>query len=366
MPDPRISQLAQILVNYSLDLQPGDEFCLVTSPLAEELNLAVYKSALLAGANISVLCSLPGLEEIFYKYASDAQLEYIAPFRRLAVEQFDARLIIMAPYNTRDLSAIAPERISHARKAGAELSETFWRRFADGTFKWCDTLYPTPALAQEADMSLPDYREFVFSAAKLDQPDPLAAWQQEQLRQTELVAWLAGKQQARFIGPHIDLSLSIAGRNFGAYNGQYNFPDGEIATSPVESSANGWVRFSYPGVFSGKEIEAIELWFEDGKVIREQAAKGQALLTALLDTDAGSRYLGEWGIGTNYGIRRFTKNMLFDEKMGGTIHLAVGAGLHQAGGLNASSLHWDMLCDMSQSEILVDGELFYKDGKFMV
>ena len=366
MPDPRISKLAQILVHYSLDLQPGDEFCLVTTPLAQELTQAVYQEALLAGANTSVLSSLPGLDETFYKYATDAQLDYIPPFRRMVVEQFDARLIVIAPYNSRDLSGVDPERISRARKAGAELSQTFWRRFADGTFKWCDTLYPTAALAQEADMSLPDYQDFVFTAEKLDQPDPLAAWQQERLRQAELIAWLAGKSQARLIGPHIDLSLSIAGRNFGAYNGQYNFPDGEIATSPVESSANGWVRFSYPGVFSGQEIEAIELWFEDGKVTREKASKGQSLLTALLDTDAGSRYLGEWGIGTNYGIRRFTKNMLFDEKMGGTIHLAVGASLPQAGGLNASGLHWDMLCDMSESEIWVDGELFYKDGNFAV
>jgi aminopeptidase len=200
----------------------------------------------------------------------------------------------------------------------------------------------------------------------LDAPDPIAAWRGERERQRELTRWLAGRDQVRFVGPHIDLRLSIQGRTFGEYNGRLNFPDGEIATSPLESSADGWVRFSYPAIYAGQEVEDVELWFEHGKVVREKAGKGQALLTALLDADAGSRYLGEWGIGTNYQIRRFTKNMLFDEKMGGTIHLALGAGLPQAGGQNQSSIHWDMLCDMSESEILVDGDLFYKDGKFVI
>ena len=160
--------------------------------------------------------------------------------------------------------------------------------------------------------------------------------------------------------------MSVKDRSFGVYDGKYNFPDGEIATSPVENSVNGWVRYSYPAIYGGQEVSDIELWFEQGKVVKERASKGGEFLTPILNTDAGARYLGEWGIGTNYGITRFTKNMLFDEKMGGTIHLAVGAGLPQAGGLNQSSIHWDMLCDMSESEIVVDGELFYQDGKVVV
>jgi aminopeptidase len=366
MPDPRIAKLAQVLVHYSLELQPGQEVCLVTTSLAEELNLAVYQEALLAGAHVSVLANLPGLDEVFFNYAGEAQLDHVSPLRRMVVEQFDARLIVMAPYNTRELAQLPPERISRARRAGAELFQTFWERSASGAFRWCDTVYPTAALAQEADMSLREYQDFVYRAGWLDLPDPIAAWRQERDRQRRLSAWLAGRDQVRLRGPHVDLRLSIRGRVFREFNGQYNFPDGEIATSPVESSANGWVRFSYPAIYAGQEVEDIELWFEDGKVVNEKAAKGQALLTALLDTDAGSRYLGEWGIGTNYRIRTFTKNMLFDEKMGGTIHLAAGAGLPQAGGQNSSGLHWDMLCDMSASEIVVDGDLFYKDGQAVI
>jgi aminopeptidase len=366
MTDPRIAKLAEVLVHYSLDLQPGDEFCLQTTPLAQELNLAVCREALLAGAHVSVLANLPGMAELFYSTAGEAQLDHVPPLHRLVVEQFDARLIVIAPANTRELSGVDPERIRRAAGARAGLSKTFWERSASGAFKWCDTVYPTAALAQEADMSLREYEDFVFAAGMLDAPDPVAAWRQHGERQRELVRRLAGRDRVHLIGPDIDLRLSIRDRAFGAYHGRHNFPDGEIATSPVESSAGGWVRFSYPAITGGREVEGIELWFEEGRVVKESAGKGQALLTTLLATDAGSRYLGELGIGTNYGIRRFTKNMLFDEKMGGTIHLALGASLPEAGGLNESGIHWDLLCDMSESEIIVDGQLFYRNGKFRI
>jgi aminopeptidase len=365
MPDPRIAKLAQVLVHYSLDLQRGDEFCLLTTPLAQELNLAICREALQAGAHVSVLADLPGMEEVFYSTAGDAQLDHAPPLRRLVVEQFDARLIITAPANTRELSGVDAERIRRAAKARAGLAKTFWERGASGAFKWCDTVYPTAALAQEADMSLREYEDFVFAAGLLDAPDPVAAWRRHGEHQRELTGWLAGRDQVRLVGPDADLRLSVRGRTFGAYSGRHNFPDGEIATSPVESSANGWVRFSYPAIYDGREVEGVELWFEDGKVVKEQARKGQKLLEGLLATDAGSRFLGELGIGTNTAIRRFTKNMLFDEKMGGTIHLALGASLPEAGGLNESGIHWDLLCDMSQGEIGVDGELFYSNGRFL-
>jgi aminopeptidase len=366
MADPRVDALARVLVHYSLELQPGDEFCLETTPLAQELNLAVCREALLAGAHVSVLAGLPGMEEAFYRYAGKAQLDHVPPFRRLVVEQFSARLIILAPANTRELANVDPERLRRAAGARAGLSATFWERSAAGALKWCDTVYPTVALAQEADMSLQEYEEFVFAASLLDAPDPIAAWREQGDRQRELTRWLTGRDQVRLAGPCIDLSLSVRGRSFGEYSGQHNFPDGEIAVSPVESSANGWVRFSYPAIYRGQEVNDIELWFEGGRVVKERAGKGQALLTALLDTDAGSRYLGELGIGANYGIRRFTKHMLFDEKMGGTIHLALGAGLPETGGQNKSAIHWDLLCDMAESEIAVDGDLFYRDGIFQV
>jgi aminopeptidase len=317
-----------------------------------------------AGANVLAINRLPGSQELFFKYANDEQLEHISPAIRLLFETYDANLQIGATENTRELSAIDPARQGRVRKAQGELSKIFMERMAKGELKWCYTVFPTNASAQEADMSLSEYEDFVYGAGLLDLDDPVAAWKEEGERQAQLINWLDGRNQVILKGSNIDLRFSIEGRKFLGAAGKENFPDGEIYASPVESSVNGWVRFGYPAIYSGREVVDIELWFEEGKVVKEKAKKGQALLIELLNTDDGSRYLGEWGIGTNYGIQRFTKNMLFDEKIGGTIHLAVGAGFAEGGGKNVSGLHWDMLCDMAESEVTVDGELFYKDGKF--
>ena len=366
MPDPRVTKLAKVLVQYSLDLQPGDKFRIRTSPLAGDLSLAVYKQALLAGAHINVQSVLPGAVEIFYKYASDAQLEHISPLTRLMTETWDADLYIEAEHNTRELSAVDPARISKTRKANAELSKIFLERAAKGELKWSLTVFPTHSMAQEADMSLADYQDFVYGACLLDEDDPVAAWRKLGDQQSGYIQWLEGRDQVAIQGENVDLKFSIKGRSFENCDGKYNFPDGEIFTGPVEDSVNGYIRFSYPAIFSGQEVDNIELWFQEGRVIKEKAAKGQELLTKMLDTDQGARSLGEWGIGTNYGIQRFTKNMLFDEKMGGTIHLAVGAGFPETGSQNDSGIHWDMLCDMQAAEVRVDGDLFYKDGQFVV
>jgi len=365
MSDPRISKLAKVLVNYSLDLQPGEQFLISTGSLAQELTLAVYKEALLAGAHPMVLTSTPGAQETFFKYASDEQLDYVSPAVKFVFENYDANLQIGADYNTRALSGVAVEKQGRDRKAMAELFGTMLERMASGAFKWSYTIFPTNASAQEADMSLSDYEDFVYGAGLLHLDDPIAAWKEEAARQQRLVDWLEGKDQIVLKGSNIDLKMSIKGRGFLGAAGKENFPDGEIYASPVENSINGWVRFGYPAIYGGREVVDIELWFEEGRVVKEQAQKGQDLLTTLLDTDDGSRILGEIGIGTNYGIKKFTKNMLFDEKLGGTIHLAVGAGFPEVGSQNKSGLHWDMLCDMAESEITVDGELFYKDGKFV-
>jgi aminopeptidase len=366
MPDYRVIKLAQVLVHYSLDLQPGEKFRMRTSPLAEELSLAVYKEAILAGAHITVENSIPGTAEIFYKYASVNQLEYISPIRRLITETWDADLYIDAGHNTRELSAVDPERMAMTRKANARLSKRYYERAAKGELKWSLTVYPTHAMAQEADMSLADYQEFVYGACLLDEEDPVASWRKLGEQQAHYIQWLEGKDQIVIQGENVDLKFSIRGRSFENCDGKFNFPDGEIFTGPVEDSANGYIRFSYPAIYSGQEVDDIELWFEDGKVVKENAGKGQDLLTKMLNTDEGARFLGEWGLGTNYGIQRFTKNMLFDEKIGGTIHLAVGAGFPETGSKNDSGIHWDMLCDMKDSEIWVDGDLLYKDGKFVV
>ena len=366
MPDPRVTKLAKVLVNYSVEIQKGQQVLIRTSPIAEELTLAVYEEVIKAGGHPLIMNEVPGTDEIFYKYASDEQLDFVSPIRKNIFETFDASVEIWTEYNTRKLSRTDPQRISRSQKAQSSLRKTRMQRSAEGTFKWTLTVYPNNAMAQEADMSLMDYREFVYEAGYLNEDDPVAAWLAEEGKQLKLVKWLKGHDKATIKGSNVDITLSIKDRPFVESAGKKNFPSGEIFTGPMEDSVNGWVRFKYPAIYSGQEITDIELWFENGKVVKEKASKNQELLTATLNTDEGARYLGEWGIGTNYGIQCFTKNMLFDEKIGGTIHFAVGAGYPETKSKNESGIHWDMLCDMSESEITVDGDLFYKNGKTVV
>jgi aminopeptidase len=229
------------------------------------------------------------------------------------------------------------------------------------------TLYPTNAFAQEADMSLSDFEDFVFGACHVDKDDPVSEWLKVSKEQQRLVNWLKGKSQVKVKGPSVDLNLSITGRSFINSDGKRNMPSGEIFTGPVEESVNGWVRFSYPTIVAGREIAGIELRFEDGKVTEASADKNEEFLLSALDSDGGARYLGEFAVGTNYGIDRFTKNILYDEKIGGTIHMALGAGYPETGSKNKSALHWDMICEMRDGgQIWVDDELFYDAGQFKV
>jgi aminopeptidase len=253
--------------------------------------------------------------------------------------------------------------MARVAKAGAGIQKIFFNRSAKGELRWCLTVYPTHAMAQEADMNLADYREFVFESMMLNEADPVAYWKGVGKEQQKLVDWLKGRERVELKGSNVDLKMSIKERVFIPCDGQLNFPDGEIFTGPVEDSVDGWVRFKYPAIEYGQEVTDIQLWFEKGRVVKETASKNLELLTSQLNSDAGARTLGEFGIGTNYGITRFTKNMLFDEKMGGTIHLAVGAGYPESGSKNESGIHWDMLCDMNDAEIKVDGDLFYRNGK---
>jgi aminopeptidase len=363
MTDPRIQKLADVLVHYSLEIKPGDHLALGAHTPAEELALAVYKSALLAGAHVHWNLTFPGAREILLNHASDEQLDFVSPIEKFIDHECNAHLFLEAPHNTRSMSGTDPARMARRAKAYQSLSQEFMERAARGEVRWCYTVFPCHAFAQEADMSLADYTEFVYAADLLNEPDPVAAWQAIGRQERILVNWLAGKDRVVLKGKDIDLSFSIKGRTFEAADGKVNMPDGEIFTGPVEDSANGWVRFRYPAIEGGREVEDVELWFEKGKVVKENAQKNLEFLTAQLNTDAGARYLGEWGIGTNYSIPRFSKHMLFDEKLGGTIHLALGMSYPETGGKNESGLHWDMLCDMADAEITVDGELFYRNGK---
>ena len=251
--------------------------------------------------------------------------------------------------------------------ANRELSQTMMRRFAAGELRWVGTLFPTHAHAQDADMSLTDFEDFVYGACMLNEDDPVAEWQQVKARHQILCDYLDKADKIRVKGAEVDLELSTKGRKWINGDGRNNMPCGEIFTGPVEESVNGWIRYTFPAIHAGREVEGIELNFEDGKVVKATAEKNEKYLHKVLDTDAGARFLGEFAIGTNRGISNFTRSILFDEKINGTIHLAVGAAYPQSGGKNVSSVHWDMICDMRNGgQIFVDDELFYDSGRFLI
>jgi aminopeptidase len=367
MADPRVEKLADVLVNYCTSVKPGDWVWIRGHVLALPLVEQVLRQVTQAGGNPTVTLQTDELDELFLANANDEQLAWLSPLDELMVEQLDVRIAINAASNTRALTGIPPQKQQLYQKARRKFSQRYLQRSAEGSHRWTTTQFPCPAYAQEADMSLHEYEAFVYRATYADQPDPAQCWQQIHDTQQRLVEWLRGKEQVIVRGPHVDLTLSIAGRTFINSDGKRNMPSGEIFTGPVEASVNGWVRFTYPAIRGGREVEGVEFTFKEGKVITARADKNEAYLLSQLDSDAGARYLGEFAIGTNYQIQRFTKSILYDEKIGGTIHLAVGAGYPETGSRNQSSVHWDFICDMRQdSAIWVDGELFYKDGQFQI
>lgn len=373
MTDKRVVRLARTLIDYSAEIQPGDRLAIVGSPLAEPLMREIYRYALRAGGypqvfmGLDVFLFLGGMDDVFFQEASDEQIQYISDVARLVYEQFEAMISIRSQYNTRSLSSIDPARQSLFSQARTDLYQTYFDRGATREFKWVATLYPTQAYAQDAEMSLAEFEDFVYSATMSDREDPVAEWKAVHGQQQKLVDWLAGKSHVEVRGPNAELSLSIEGRTFINSSGIHNMPSGEIFTGPVEDSVEGWVRFTYPAVLRGVEVDGVELRFEAGKVVQASAAKNEGFLLKMLDSDDGARYLGEWAIGTNNSIDRFTKNILFDEKLGGTIHMALGRGYPETGSQNKSSIHWDMICSMKDGgEIIVDEVPFYRSGKFLI
>jgi aminopeptidase len=367
MADARMVKLAEILVNYSVAVQPGEWVLVKGHVLALPLVDEVVRQILRAGGNPTVLLNSDVLEETMLREANEDQLRWLSPVDQLLDERVNASISLRAAHNTRALTGIDPRKQQIQQSARREAMRTFMQRSASDDLRWVLTQFPCEAYAQDADMSLREYEDFVYAATFADQPDPVAAWRNIHNEQARLVEWLRGKQEVVVRGPNIDLRLSIAGRTFANSDGKRNMPSGEIFTGPVEDSVEGWVRFTYPAIRAGREVEGVEFEFQNGKVVKARADKNEDYLLSQLDTDAGARYLGEFAIGTNNGIKRFTKSILFDEKIGGTVHMAVGAGYPETGSKNHSSIHWDFICDMrTDSEILVDGELFYKNGQFQV
>jgi aminopeptidase len=367
MADPRVEGVARILVDYSVNVQPGQFVQIEGAPEGTPLILAVYRRVLERGGHPWLLLGLGEAAEIFYKVASDEQLDYVPDVALQLIEEIDANIGIWTEINTKALTNVDPAKQSRRQAARRPLRERFLERAATKELRWTGTAYPTQAFAQDAEMSLREFEDFVYSAALVHEPDPIAAWQAVSTEQQRLIDWLADKEQVHLLGPDTDLSLSIKGRSWMNCDGHENFPDGEIFTGPIEDSVNGQVRFTYPACTAGREVEDVRLWFEDGKVVKATAAKNEEFLLTMLDTDEGARTLGEFAFGTNQGVQRFTKNILFDEKIGGTVHMAVGTGFPETGSLNRSAIHWDMICDLRDGgEVWVDGELFAKDGQFLI
>jgi aminopeptidase len=367
MSDPRIDQLADVLVNYSIGVHQEDKVLINGSTLAAPLLKAIYIKTLQAGGLPLMMVSLPDIDSLLYQYATNEQLQHIPPPTQLIYETYDAFIQIGSADNTKSLSGVVPAKMVLRNRAQRDLMKTFMQRSAIGQLRWMASLFPTNAYAQDAEMNLSQYEDFVFGACLPDTNDPVNYWKQFSIWQQKIVDWLKGKNQVRVIGPETDLTLSIAGRTFINCDGHFNMPDGEIFTGPVENSLSGHVYFSYPAIQQGREVTGVRLWFENGKVVKSIANKNEDYLTQTLDTDEGSRFVGEFAIGTNEGIQRFSRQILFDEKIGGSFHLALGAGYPETGSHNQSAIHWDMICDLRQGgEIWVDEVLLYKDGKFVL
>ncbi len=366
--DIRYHNFARILVEYSAKIKPGDRVAIRSSTAAVPMIQELYCQVLRRGAYPHILLDLPDQMELFLANASEENLDYLPIFHKMAFEEFDVLLKIPADENTRYLSQIDPKRLSRYQKTIIPLMQAQFKRGAEGSLRWMSTIFPTHAHAVEADMGYEAFADFFFRACHADAetPDPVAYWEAVKLEQQRYADFLGGHDLVELRGPDVDLKLSIKGRRFENACGQTNMPDGEIFTGPVEQSVEGWVRFAYPAVNLGALVEGVELNFHEGKIVQATAAKNQEFLTRMLDSDAGARYLGEFAIGLNYQIDRFSKNILLDEKIGGTFHVAMGAGYPETGSKNVSAIHWDMICDLRRdSEILVDHELVYKNGRFV-
>jgi len=367
MRDARLVKLADVLVNFCVAVKPGQLVRMTGPSVAEPLIVELYRHVLAAGGHPFVQMLPDVLEEIFYKTAADQQLAYQNPIRKFITETIDCSIGIWGEENTKALTHCDPAKIAMVSAANQPNIKRFMERSAEGRLNWVGVQYPCHAAAQDAEMSLAEYEDFVFTACLLTQPDPVAAWKAVSQRQQRLVDFLNGKRDYHVVAANgTDVRMSVAGRTWINCDGHLNFPDGEVFTGPVLDSVNGTICFSFPAVHNGREVNDVKLTFKDGKVIHADASKGKDFLISMLDMDGGSRFLGECAIGTNYSIQNYTKNTLFDEKIGGTVHFALGAGYPETGNTNQSGLHWDMVVDLRKGGFIeIDGEKFSENGQFL-
>jgi aminopeptidase len=364
--DLRYDRLAELVLDHSLGLKAGEVLRIEAEAVAAPLILPLHREAIKRGAHAYAALDLAGLNELLVAHGSDEQLEFVSPIELREMDTIDAAISIWSETNTRSFSRADPDRRQRQLAAQRQVAIRRRDRVTRGELRWCGTLCPTNAHAQDAEMSLDDYEDFVFRACHVLDDDPVGHWRRigEQLQAR--AAELGSVRELHIAGDGTDLTVLVEGRKWRAAHGRQNVPDGEVYTSPVENGINGTIRFAFPAVFSGREMDDVRLRFEHGRIVQADAAGGEAYLKSLLEMDEGASGVGEIAFGLNYEIDRFTRNILFDEKIGGTMHLALGMGFGDLGGLNRSALHLDLICDLrKEGEVRADGELVWQAGRFL-
>ena len=359
-----LTKYAQLLSRYCLNLQKNERVLIRSTYLAEPLLKELYKAVLQCGALPEFQLSFDEQSRFFYKYAQDFQLDNVSPFYEKAVQDFDAILSIMAPFDVNETEGCDPSKKRRVQSASASTRKLFSQRSAAGELKWSLCVFPTASAASACDMSLFDYEHFVYDSCFLTQSDPIAAWKGLGQNQQRYADRLNEAEWVTYKGPNIDVRFSTKGRKWINSDGKRNMPSGEVFTSPIEDSVEGKITFTCPTLYDGSPVEGVTLEIKAGEVVHWTADIGQAVLDRVFSLP-GSRFFGEVAVGTNYGIKKITKNILFDEKIGGTVHMAVGASYPETGGKNESAVHWDLITDMTQGEIFADGHRIYKNGVFI-
>lgn len=366
---PILEKYAKVIIDYALDVQPMEEIRLVASTATEPFFKALYTRILQRNGIPRPMLAFDHdeYEALFYSHCNDDMLNYVSPISRYEMEHLHGQVFVHAPRNLKAHAQTNVQKRSIRMQAHQPLSQLMMKRQTEGTFKWVYCCFPTHALAQEANMGIDAYQNFVYNACHLFEDDPVQAWLDLSQLQQKYVDYFNTKKQLRIVGEDTDLTLSVDGRNWINSNGKLNIPDGEIYTSPIEESAQGTILFDYPAIFQGNEVDQIRLTFEKGEVIKAEAKQGEAFLNQMLQADPNAKRLGEVAIGTNSHIQQHTRNILFDEKIGGSCHLAVGFSLPGTGGKNTSAIHWDMIKNMKQGgNIYLDDELIYENGVFLI
>ncbi|MCK5685579.1 aminopeptidase [bacterium] len=367
MRDQRITKMAQVLVNYSVNVKKNDKVIISASYIAKPLIEAIYEEILKSGGHPILRIGVPGLKERFYEHAEKFQLEYVCEFEKNELETVDCIINIISDKNTKCLHNVSNEKQAIERMAKRHLSDTFMQRVGREELRAVITLFPTDGLAQAAGMSTRTYEEFVMTSCFLNDIDPRSSWEKLSLWQAKICDFLNKKEIIHIKSAGTDIKFNVKGRTWINCDGKMNFPDGEVFTGPHEDYTHGHITFSYPACYYGKEVLDVKLWFEKGKIVKYEASENIEFLKKMLEIDEGAKIVGELAIGTNLGVQKFTRNVLFDEKIGGTIHVAVGQSIPQSGGKNRSAIHWDMINNMRENgEILADGELIQKDGQFRI